>query len=94
MTASRECTDGARSPAITRDILPHGLAKPAQAVMSDGNASPAYHSNAREGGFLQNPRAIVWYGGRRSHGSEDVVAADASGIAVVSYQCSYVAPTT
>jgi len=39
MTGSREGALTRRhSPSITRDILPHGLANSAQAVMSDGNA--------------------------------------------------------
>jgi hypothetical protein len=79
---------------ITRDIVPHGLANPAQADMSDGNASapPTTATRAEEIPAKCQNDGVVRSG--RSHGRGEVVAADASGIAALCDRCSDVAAIT
>ena len=65
MTASQGMhRQGHGLPAITRDILPHSFANPAEAVMSDGNASPVGHGDARGRELLGRPN--LWCGTERT----------------------------
>src|SRR5205814_374273 len=69
-------------------------ADPAQAVLSDGNASPRRPRRCARRRLPTNSQndGVVRRG--RSRGPGELVASDASGIATVCDRCSYIAPTT